>query len=625
MEWKTVIRKRFIRNMLLAVFCIHWFACIYWFLENKAVQEKGYINRYHQNIEAVLQQSDSMNQISIFKVAHGFSKRNIEKTADDYKKLLKIEPVSFGYQGLIAFFRCNLVHFFGVLSVLLAVIALTDRNAVGLKHMAYAARDGRGRRIFRKLLAIILWCMAVTAALYGSAFFISGCIYGTDYFSALQYPVQSIPIFMDVTYGLSIGEFLLLFLLYRCMFLVITALIVWSVYYFIDNVIIGTAVLGAMALAEVLLYSVIKVNSLFCILKYCNLWYQIKDNSFFSEYVNLNFFSYPVTKELISTAIIIIVCMILAFCSIMKAVITYPSVSRRFKMPFSSLLLLLQERLNSMGFEAYKLLVSQKGILLLLALLFVFIKQADFTDVIESGVQEMYCSFIERYEGVPTDASEQELGQLGSFLDALAKEYEQAVSDYEAGKIDDKAYEEIQYKCSAYQTEQIFYREIMVQRDYLKSLQEKRGMDGWYINLYCYNRLFKNRLDLQDFVFAAGMLLLVFGAFWEEKISRADAVLRLCKYGRRELDRKKAILLIGITVIMFAVENVLEAASIYKLYGISGLFAPVQSIPRLSAVFFRCNILQFMVLFFFLKLAVLLLLLLSAFGILKIIRKKTGR
>ena len=74
-----------------------------------------------------------------------------------------------------------------------------------------------------------------------------------------------------------------------------------------------------------------------------------------------------------------------------------------------------------MGFEAYKLLVSQKGILLLFVLAVVFIKQADFTDVIESGVQEMYCSFIERYEGVPADASEQELGELGSFLDKDAK------------------------------------------------------------------------------------------------------------------------------------------------------------------------------------------------------------
>lgn len=517
MEWKTIIRKRFVRNLLLAVFCIHVISCIYWFLGNKAVGEKDYIIRYHQNIEAVLQQSDSMNQISIFKAADGFSKRNIEKTADDYKKLLEIEPVSFDYRGLIALFHCNFVHFFGVLCILLVVFALTDRNTIGLKHMAYAARDGRGRRIFRKLLALMLWCIVLTAALYGSSFFISGLIYGTDYFSALRYPVQSVPAFMDVTYCLDIGQFLLIFLLYRCIFLFIIALIVWGVYYFIDNVMIGTAVLGGVALTEVLLYSVIRVNSPVCILKYCNLWYLIKDNSFFMEYVNLNLFSHPVAKEMAATVIIMAVCVILSFSSIMRAMVVYPSVSRCFKMPFSSLLLLLQERLNSMGFEAYKLLVSQKGILLLFVLAFVFIKQADFTDVIESGVQEMYCSFIERYEGVPADASEQELGELGSFLDALSKEYEQAVNDYEAGKIDDKAYEEIQYKCSAYQTEQIFYREIMTQKDYLKSLQEEKGIDGWYINLYCYNRLFQNRLDLRDLVFAVGMLLLVFGFFLGRK------------------------------------------------------------------------------------------------------------
>lgn len=625
MEWKTIIRKRFVRNLLLAVLCIHVVSCIYWLLENEAAMEKDYANRYHQNIEAVLRQSDSMNQISIFKAEDGFSNRNIEKTADDYKKLLGIEPVSFDYRGLIAFFRCNYVHFYGVFCILLVVFALTDRNAIGLKHMAYAARDGRGRRIFRKLLALMLWCIVLTAALYGSLFFISGFIYGIEYWSVLKYPVQSIPVFMNVTYGLSIGGFLFVFLVCRCMFLFVIALIVWSVYYFIDNVIIGTAIFGGMALTEVLLYSMIKVNSPVCILKYCNLWYQIKDNSFFMEYVNLNLFLHPVAKEMAAVVIIMAVCVILSFCCIVRAMVVYPAVSRRFKMPFSSLLFFVQERLNSMGFEAYKLLVSQKGILLLLALAVVFIKQADFTDAIESSAQEMYCSFIERYEGVPTDASEQELEKLGSFLDALAKEYEQAVSDYEAGKIDDAAYEEIQYKCIAYQTEEIFYKEIMAQRDYLKSLQEEKGISGWYINLYCYNRLFKNRLDLQDFVFAAGMLLLAFGVFWEEKISGTGAVLNLCKYGRWELDRRKAILLICITAVMFIVENALEVASVYKLYGISGLFAPVQSIIRLAAVPFGCNVLQFMVLYFFLKLAVMLLLLLSAFGILKIVRKKKGR
>lgn len=76
---------------------------------------------------------------------------------------------------------------------------------------------------------------------------------------------------------------------------------------------------------------------------------------------------------------------------------------------------------------------------------------------------------------------------------------------------------------------------------------------------------------------------------------------------------------------MFVIKNVLEIASVYKFYGISGLFAPVQSIQRLTAVPFSCNILQFMVLYLFLKMAVMLLLVLSAFGIVKVIIKKTGR
>lgn len=622
MEWKTILRKRLFRNMLLIGFAVQLLCCIYWFWTNTSKKETDYVERYHQNIENALSQSDSMNQISIFAVEDGYSKKNIEKTKQDYEGLLDIAPVSFDYRGFSAFFEYGQVQFFGVFFVMLLVYALTDRNAIGLRHMTYAARDGRGRMIFRKLLALMLWCAVLTIALYGSTFIVSSIRYGTNLFSALAYPVQSVPAFMNVTYDVNIGVFLILFLLCRWLFFLVIAVIAWCVYFFIDNVILATGVLGGIALVEILFYSVINANSPVCILKYCNLWYQIKDNSFFTEYLNLNLFSYPVSREKISMAVVVVICVALSVSAIVKAMIVYPAASGHSRVQSFSLPLLLQAHLNSVGFEVYKLLVSQRGILLLLVMIFVFIRQADYTDTITTGYQEMYEDFIERHEGIPTESAEQELEELGSFLEELKQEYEQATSDYEAGKISSDAYSLVQSKCAAYETEQIFYNEIMLQKQHLESLKADKGIEGWYVNLYCYNILFNNGLNWQNLVFVMGMLLLVFGLFWEEKMSGMDVLIRLCKYGRQELDRKKGILVAVITVVMFIIESVLDITCVYNLYGISGFLAPVQSIPRLAAIPVSCNIIQFMVLYLLIKLVVVVVILMLAFLIMKKIRNK---
>lgn len=625
MEWKTIIRKRFFRNALIAVFLIEVLCSVHYFLTNTQNKTKDYIEQYHQNIEAVLNQSDSMNQISIFAVKDGYTKQNIEQTRSDYERLLEIEPVDFDYRGFSAFFDNQFIYFFGILGVVLIVFALTDRSAIGLKHMTYAARNGRGRMVFRKILALMLWCAGLTLAFYGSAFLISGMIYRTNLFAALHYPVQSIPAFMNVTYGVSIGGFLVTFLLYRWLLFFIIALLAWSVYFFLDNVIIATGVLSGLTIGEILLYSIIKGNSPLCILKYCNLWYQLRDNSFFREYINLNIFFHPIAKEKVALAILVVICIVLSGCVVVKAKVTYPVVSSGLKIGFS-LPLLLQGHLNRIGFEAYKLLISQKGILLLLALIAVLIKQADFTDTIASGYQEMYESFIQRYEGKPSEASKRELKQLGDFLDELSKEYQQAVSDYEAGKIDMDTYALKQSKNAAYETERIFYAEIMTQTEYLENLEAEKAVEGWYINLYSYSALFDNGLNIENLVFLMGMLLLVFGVFWEEKISGMDALLRLCKEGRQELDKRKGKLLGIIAVMMFLMENGLEIASVYRLHGISGFAAPVQSIPKLAAVPVNCNILQFMIFYLVMKLIVVLFILMLAFLALKKFRNmKFGR
>jgi hypothetical protein len=619
MEYKTIFRKRIFKIVILGIFIFQALYSAYWFSAYRIDKEENYIDRYYENAENTINQADGMSGISIFAPADEYSNKNINKTKNDYMRLMNIKPVDIDYTGLQSFFKYKLINWFGIILAVIIALAHRDEALVGLNRIIYASKEGRGIRSFRKISSLFMWSGVMTFALYGGDMLLSSGVNKTSFFSILKYPVQSIPLFMNFTYKLSIGGFIGSFLLCRWLVFFCLTLVIWWVYYFIDNMLISSAVLVTLTIIEVLPYSLLGQNSSMCILKYCNIWYLLKDNSLFTEYLNLNIFSSPVDKTVVALISMIICCAVLTVLAIIRGHLAYP-VSEKRGLKNIKLFCVLQEHLGNMGYEVYKLLIAKKGIWLLICILIIFVKQTDSKGLMLAGYQEMYYTFIDEYEGVPSEASDNEIYELGELLDNLDAEFAETEAAYEAGKMDVETYVNKQMTYSAYETERIFYARIVSQREYLSELKSEKNVDGWYVNLYCYNRLFENEVNVENIAFVIVMLLLAAGLFWEEKVSGMDVILRTCKCGRGQLDRRKAGLLVFLAATFILLKNLLKIYAINKMYGISGVIAPVWSIPALSKLPFNCSILQFIISYMLVEMIVLMTIIIIALFVMKKIR-----
>jgi hypothetical protein len=335
--------------------------------------------------------------------------------------------------------------------------------------------------------------------------------------------------------------------------------------------------------------------------------------------LNLNIFSSPVDKTVVALISMIICCAVLTVLAIIRGHLAYPVFEKK-GLKNIKLFCVLQEHLGNMGYEVYKLLIAKKGIWLLICILIIFVKQTDSKGLMLAGYQEMYYTFIDEYEGVPSEASDNEIYELGELLDNLDAEFAETEAAYEAGKMDVETYVNKQMTYSAYETERIFYARIVSQREYLSELKSEKNVDGWYVNLYCYNRLFENEVNVENIAFVIVMLLLAAGLFWEEKVSGMDVILRTCKCGRGQLDRRKAGLLVFLAATFILLKNLLKIYAINKMYGISGVIAPVWSIPALSKLPFNCSILQFIILYMLAEMIVLMTIIIIALFVMKKIR-----
>ena len=148
--------------------------------------------------------------------------------------------------------------------------------------------------------------------------------------------------------------------------------------------------------------------------------------------------------------------------------------------------------------------------------------------------------------------------------------------------------------------------EITDQTQYLKKLKETYGISGWYVNQYSFNQLLNEGNTLVNIWLVFGTILLCSGIFATEKKHGMIAVLRGTVEGRNSLFQKKIQIAFILTSILFLVNSAMEIGTVAYVYGLSGFFAPVQSIIALQFFPVKCNIGTFFIMLYVIKWIILL-------------------
>ncbi|MDF2539295.1 MAG: hypothetical protein K0S76_2316 [Herbinix sp.] len=562
---------------------------------------------YPKKLEDIHNQAVQMSTISIFSKPNSFSKGNIEKTDKEYAAMMT-KPLTIGSDEAFTMFVQFKVTDYLLLGLMVCVIIqfLSERKK-GLWNIIYATKRGRFWLAFQRSGVIILVAFASAFLFYGCNLLIGLILYGgTSDFGRM---LQSIPTFQNNPYPVTIGGFVLQFIMLKGLAFALIGVASWLAVSAFQNMSFSILAMAMLLVVQYASYTYISILSKFNLLKYINLFSFIDVGNKYTYYLNLNLFSHPIGIRAVASItlpVILVVCLVITYViNAKKRPVQAPSVLAK---QFDRLLAILSKRSGHVSlfrFEGYKLFWVQKGIFLLLILLYLAWNAKTNHQIFYSNEMSIRNEYYDDAGGPITEKTMEFFNQEQSQVDVQMAMILDATARYLA---DEMSYEE--YYPITYQREQISYR--IAALEYMKTqiarlneIKETRGIDVWLVNPLGYETLIGNasatgqRKDVLTIILF--ITLMVGSSIAYEKQMKAFALVRAIAKGRQPVIGLKMLwafivtLCVALPIYYTAIMNVKNSV------GLPYLKAPVQSIGILEEFPIVMSIGEFMIMVYALR------------------------
>lgn len=341
--------------------------------EQRLLAQAEHLRSYGAYLDRVQDQAAKMQMTSVFgNDQDSFVYRNIIKTAEDFANCSD-KGISRGndraVQDWLAF---DLADWAFLAAILLLVMAFLEERQKGLSAIIRSCPAGRGKLQFSRLLILLLFSAGMTLVLYYLPLALSLCLDGG--WEALSRPVQSMAEFRLCTAQMSIAEFFVQFFFVKtaCGFLL--GLLIWFLLSFLEQVQPCWMMTAVGLSVEYLLYTLVPAQSIFSPLRYVNVFSYVFTTELYTDYVNINFFEFPVERRTLLLGILVVLAVLVSAATLRVLTKRYPFGNRDWMGKWLHLWNragdMVRRYLGLYGFEWYKLLfLSFGGLFLVLGIL----------------------------------------------------------------------------------------------------------------------------------------------------------------------------------------------------------------------------------------------------------------
>lgn len=535
--------------------------------------EEQEVANYGSYLDSIQNKKDSLNGISIFaaRKTGGFASENIRKSAEDFRALSS-EGIRWAPSKTVTSAMTNqgtdvlLVLF----SFLLVGGLIFEEKQKGLFFVTRCTRYGRGCCILSKLSALFLNCFAGTALLYGVNLLYFGLAAG---FPDMTARLQSLAPYRGSSLSISILGFIALSVLTKALVLFAAGAALTAICILSEN---GTLPYFCGLLlwtASWCLYRFIPAASKAGVLKYVNLFGVLRAEDVYGAYLNLNLFGHPVSRIPLSWLFLCVVLCAGAGCSLLFFIKCERFGYRKALRP---VLFRFRPHASAFRHEAYKLLVTNHGLLVLTVFCFL-IGCSVFQRVYTPTTQEKYyLDIMLRLEGELTEEKAALIrAESARFQEAFA-EIEKIDSSVASGEIDGETGEAMKLKWYGVTA---FYPQFRRVEQQLASAQEN-GSKFLYDTGYLYLFGISGDGALSDFLLLTTGILLAFSqAISMEYQSGAWAVLGATALGKRGVLARKAAVCALAASVFSVIPFVFRWIRIAQVFPTHGLFFSVQNLP----------------------------------------------
>lgn len=587
----------------------------YEYVFNEISDNLNYINDYEGYLKKIDEQAVNLNTVSIFADNSSFSSINIFKTAEDYKKLKGIKLTIGNDEPLTGVINYTFAHYVVLLFSIVIILKFIEERKRGLQNLVFSTPKGRAVLAAKRCIILTITVVATSVIVYGSLFISSFLIYGGT--EDLFRNVQSIEMFKNFTFPMSEIKFIVIFVLINILTQLAISFLLLFIFSFIQNNILGIGLLGIISGIEFFLYTLLPIQDKFALLKCVNIFYLINPTDAVIKYTNLNtFFGIIGLSELIIYASVLFL-LIFIFLTVLACSRKYPQKTSN-KVAYFILSALdkiknfywkVIERLGVAGIELYKILIVQKGIIVLAVFVLVLMSSVNTNKIVYSGADSIVNGFYEKYSGNVTSKTLKYVEHMEAEINAVDEETNKAVKDFQSGKITSNDYDRVMMKSYAYDNERKALETINQRLQYIDS-QEKSGNDALLVNPEGYAKLLGSDAFNRQFnfalvgIFCLTILLSNIFAF-ERKMAVTDSLKSSYK-GRSYLFFKKIYVADIIALIIWAIASVIDIYSVTYQYSLREFGAPVKSLMFMQDIPFNISIGLFLTILYLLRLILLL-------------------
>lgn len=523
--------------------------------EYRLLLRAQYLADYPDYLARVQEQAYKMQSSSIFGgEPNSFVYRNILKTASDFAHC-SAEGIQLGNDRAIqGWLESDWADWGFLAAIVLLVMSFLEERKKGLNAVIRSCSGGREKLQLNRLGILLIFSAVMTFLLYYLPLGLSFVWEGG--WEDLSRPVQSLPEFQKCTAQLTIGEFFVQFFFLKtaCGFLL--GVLIWFALSFVELVQLCWLVSAAGLAVEYFLYTFIPAQSILSPLRYINVFSYVFTSQLYMEYVNINFFSFPVGKTALLLGLLVLVSVLLSIVLVLLLPKRYPFGNRNRLGKWVDLWNragdTLRRLLGIVGFEWYKLLFLTAG-----------------------GLIMLLGAILSRDLGVNS-------GAYNRMEDHVFQQYVAHVQ----GPVTQATYDFIADAWEALENAQMdtgdFAPALIRLEETINTLPEGAWLvdDTMFLNIFGSRAWYSQRnTALIALIILCSSLACLFSP---EQDGDLRKVLRSTPGGRKRLFRAKYITALSITIVVWLLVFVQECRTASKMIGETVLNAPCGSIDMLK-------------------------------------------
>lgn len=593
------------------------------YYQSDVAQQEAYIASYQEFLGEMASRAEQMGSVSIFADRDSYVYKNLEKTRDDFAHLNGIVLEADNCYGIRQYAKYNQsILFLLVFLVVLAYYVLFWERDLNLFLLLKGTYRGHVPLALAKWFTMLAVTIVYTLLQEIGLVFLAAWLYG---FGNLARTVQSVSLFRNCAYSLSVGEAVAAIIFIRLCIAVVLSSVVYAAGVFFKSKITAGTLLFFLFGTEYLFSAGLSISGGLGILKAVNPFYLWSMEQVLGNYYNLNLAGIPVGKNITAVTVAVMLWIVLTMMGVL-------AFSKMFQIPMESrlerVMQWLREKLSFLGrrtslffFEGYKLLVQQKKWLLLLILLL-------------WGGSEVADVYGERYYATEKEtAYHYYLNQMSGKITAKTYEFiagEQEVLDKKWQKLLELKQNPTNF--SAYMQQQIWLEiglkeegfEMVKQQ--LSALEQKEGAveDKYFVDELAYITLwYDTGKDIsQWFIGSVGLLLFVCGIYTGDEKRKMQWLLKSTFHGRKKLNRTKNLCAAVCVTAVFLISEMGLFLEYYEIDHFSCVFQKMADFTSIS-IPFQSTLGMLLGLVFFLKLLAFALIGLAGAGLARLTKNET--